>query len=133
MTWSSLSMVPSKHGAIAAHSNGWTAVAASAFRELSAGCPRAAFQHGAERKRVRIVRPEAKLRPHERCDLVEESDRECAPLHDRRRRYVVLLTQHARVFGREHAGIDEQAAVAVLGQTGQRASLGHFELGHAQR
>ena len=56
---------------------------------------------------------------------VEKRHGERAPLDDQRRRNVMLARRVRRVAKRQHAGIDEKAAVAIFGEAGQTVDVQH--------
>src|SRR5665647_1302382 len=80
---------------------------------LTAGRPGAAFKQRAERE---ILRGNAELVPHRRRDAVEQRDRQRAPFDDHFGPDRVRTLGLRRVAQCDHAAIDEQAAIAVLGQ-----------------
>jgi len=68
-----------------------------------------------------------------RADLVEQRDGERAPFDDRLVTGLEAVAQQPRLLGPQRAGIDQQAAVAILGQPRQRIELDDFQAGALDR
>ena len=68
-----------------------------------------------------------------RRHAIQQRHRERPPLDHHRRADVVHLGQQRRRPRHQQATVQEQPAVAVLGQTGERIQLGHHQPGRGQR
>ena len=65
--------------------------------------------------------------------LVDQRDRQRPPLHDHLGGALVALGQHARMLGHQHAEIDQQAAIAILGKRGQPVQIRDLDAGVLER
>lgn len=92
--------------------------AAQPRRGLAPRRPRPPFEDAGERQVGT-----AKLRAHVRGQLVDERDGERAPLDDELAADRVPARRVGLVAQRQHAGVEQQPAVAVLGQRGERVAL----------
>ena len=76
---------------------------------------------------------DAELGAHQRRDLIEQRDGERAPFHDQRGIDGIRLHRLGRIAQRDHAEIDEQAAIAVFGKAGQAVHVADFKSRLLQR
>eukprot|EP01136_Pigoraptor_vietnamica_P009564 Opistho-1_new@46227 len=115
----------SEHRAVADDVQGGQA-AAKALRQQAPGRPGAAFEHAGQRQ---LLRREPERGAHLRREFVEQRDRERAPFDDEFVARFPLARGVVGGQGAQHAGVDQQAAVAVLGQAGERVQSRHRHAG----
>ena len=85
-------------------------------RDRAAGRPAAAFEHAGERK---CVAPTPSLRAPAGGKPVEQRHGQRPPLDDQWRSDLMRASASAGSREREHAGVDEQPAVAIFGEAGE--------------
>src|SRR5437660_1584236 len=88
------------------------------------GNPAAASRHLGERK-IGVAR--AKSLTHSDDKPVEQRQGERAPFNNRLAERVEPLLQQRRIARLDDSAIDEQTAIAVFGEPGQPADVGHVE------
>ena len=99
-------------------------------RQPSARGPGSTFEDFRQRQRVCI---EPETASHAISDAVEQRHRQRPPLHDKRRGHIVLSERIALVAESQHAIVDEETAVSILGKAGQSIDVGHINTGILQR
>ena len=99
-------------------------------RAIAAGGPGAAFENLGERQRCRV-----ELQPlaQPSGQPVEQRDGQRAPFDHEGRGDVVLARGVGGIAQGQHAGVDEQPAIAVFGQAGEAVDIGHVDAGGLQR
>ncbi len=70
---------------------------------------------------------------HDVRQPVEQGDRQRAPFHDERRADLVRAFGLVGVAQGQHAGVEEQAAVAIFGKARQAVDVGDRDAGRLQR
>src|SRR6516225_4063539 len=89
-------------------------------RDLPSGRPAAAFQHPVEWKIAGIL---AQTFTHEDRQVIEQGHGQCTPLDDGFAQCIERALQDTGVTRCDDAAIQEQAAIAVFGETGQPIQL----------
>src|SRR5882672_1366479 len=108
-----LEAMSSEDRTIAANSQGRAPAGAPLGRELATGSPGSPLEHLREGQ---LVGGETEDAAHALGGAVEERHGQRAPFDDHVRRDLVLVAEHGRVLRDDGAPVDEEAAVAVLGQ-----------------
>src|SRR5690349_20602881 len=106
---------PSEHCTVACDPNGRAAVRAALARDAPSGRPRAALEHLRQREAGGVTSENV---ADGRRDLVQKRDGQRAPLYDE------LAVDHVGpgrlVLRHQHARVDEEPAIPVLREAGQR-------------
>src|SRR5438270_6503519 len=121
---------PSKNRAVAYDFQRRRTVGALVPRDPPAGRPGATFEHAGERQTGGI---EFQPRAHALGDVVEQSDCKRAPFDNEERIDGVRLVECGRIPRHERVQVDEQAAVAIFGQSAERVDIGDLNAGRLQR
>ena len=108
--------------------------------EPSARRANAAMRGRRPRCRLRACSPAAATRAsrfepraHHVGQAVEQRHGQRAPFHDQRGIDLVRARCVGGIAQRQHADIDEQAAIAVFGKPGEAVDVGHLDAGALQR
>src|SRR5436305_4680031 len=120
----------SEYGPVALDRNRRRAVGALLARKPAAGGPGPAFEHARERE---FVGGQSALLADQRSDPVEQRDGKRAPLDNERRADRIGMDRGLWIAQAQHAGIHEQATVAVFGESSKAVDVGDRNTGPLQR